>query len=160
MIKLLLLLFSFTFAYTANIVYLFPDEQTKFVHDLSRKLSAASSQILILSPSLSHSEIKKSILTAAKKGIPVKLIVNNPKGDPLYMLQYSNIDLSLYDKRVMEGTIVIVDNTFICTSPGAINQEKFASNRLLIRCSNDTDEINLIQNLLSDTLKHSSPYLK
>ncbi|MDD3596213.1 MAG: hypothetical protein AB7U44_08050 [Sulfuricurvum sp.] len=160
MIKLLLLLLPLSLLHAQSVVYLLPDEQSRLIHDINLKVKTASSDILLLTPAFHHAAIKKSILAAAKKGTTVKLIVNEPKNDPVYMVQYANIDLMHYRERKFEGSTLVIDKAFLCTFPEAIDQEIFSEHRSLVRCSDDPREIDLIRRTLQSTLSHAVSYLE
>lgn len=158
MIKLLILLSLFIPLLSEERVFLLPDHHTLFAFELTR-LCKKSSMIRIIAPSFNHSALKKGILTGAKKGSQVTLVVNDPHGDPLSMVQYQGVDLYNYSHPLKQSIFMINDH-FVCTLNGNIDQETFESNKRLIRCSDDPNKIGPIKHALEPILRQAKPYLE
>lgn len=160
MIKLLGLLFSFTILYSGETIYILPDQQSRFVHQLGQALKSSSEKIVVVSPSFNHSELKKRILQAAKHGTNVTMLLCSFQNDPLSMVQYEHVDLYRYTAHPFNQSIILVDNTLVCSLSGAINEEHLISTRSRIRCSDEPREIESLRHALKPLFEHSKPYLE
>lgn len=158
MIKLLGLLFSFITLYGEETLFPLPNHHTLFVHHLNNALKDAS-HILIITPSFNHSLLEKGILNAAKRGSVITLIVHNPRGPSLSMVQYERINLYTIPIAV-EESVFLVDDTLVCTVDGAVHDEKFASKHSPIRCSNDSVKIKAIRSSILPAIKQAQGYLE
>jgi hypothetical protein len=158
MIKLLIPLFLFLPLLSQDKLYSIPDHHTLFTYELNR-LCQKSSHIQIITPSFNHKGIKKGILNAAKKGSRVSFVVNDPHGDPLSMVQYEGIDLSTYP-HPLKQTIIMIDDSLICSMDGAFEDAILTTRKHLIRCSDNHYSIRTIQHSRLPILKHSKPYLE
>jgi hypothetical protein len=160
MIKLLPFLLLFVHAYGQNSNYLLPDQNTLVTHTLEGILKHSHEEILIITPSFNHESLKRAALEGVKRGSHLTLIVQVLKGDPLALAQYERVDVRTLSGRVLDGSIILIDNKFMCTVPGAINSEKFSQNASLIRCSDDEIELNSLNTTLYPLIKRSKPYLE
>ncbi len=158
MIKHLVLLFIFVSVYPQETISKLPDNHSRFLHQLDRSFKTAS-QILIITPSLHHSDLSKKLLSAIKKGTTVTLTVQETKGDPLSLIQYQNVELYL-SSLPLNQTLIIVDDSLVCTSDGAINEELFRSAHSVIRCSDNPNKIRSIRNASYPLIQHAGPYLE
>lgn len=160
MIKLLGLLFTFTFLYSGETIYILPAQQSRFVHQLNQVFKNASERIVILSPAFNHSELKKGILQAAKHGTDITMFIQNLQNDPLSMIQYEHINLYHYTPTPRDTSIILVDNTYVCTLSGTIDEARLKSAHTTIRCSDEPQKIELLNNSLNLHFTHSKPYLE
>lgn len=158
MIKLLGLLFTFITLYGEETLFPLPDHHALFVYQLNKVLKDAS-HLLILTPSFNHPPLEKGILNAAKRGSVVTLIVHNPQGASLSMVQYERINLFTIPIAV-EHSVFLVDDSLVCTVDGAINEKAFASAHSPIQCSNDSGKIKAIRSSILPIMKHSKGYLE
>lgn len=158
MIKLLVFLFTFAAVYAQESVFSLPDHHSRFIHQLDCAFKN-SSQILIFTPALHHSLLKKELLDAIKQGSALKLIVHDSDGDPRSLIQYKNIDLSI-SAFPLNQSIILIDDTLACTSDGAIDEELFSSRRSAIHCSSDPHKIRVIRHTLDPLLRHAKSYLE
>lgn len=158
MIKLIGFLFAFTAVYAHERIFYLPDHHTRFIHFMSRSFKN-SEHILILTPSLSHSELKKELLSAVKKGSTLHLITHNSAGDPLSLVQYRNIELSLSPLHLAQSAIVI-DDTLVCTSDGAIEEDFFRSSRSRIRCSDNPQNVRAVRKSFQPLIQRAKNYLE
>jgi len=158
MIKLLRLLFTFVTLYGGEILFPLPNHHTLFVHQLKKALKDAP-RILIITPSFNHPLLEKEILNAAKRGSDVTLMVHDPRGNPLSMVQYERINLYTIP-RAVEQSVFLIDDTLVCTVDGAIHEKEFASKHSPIRCSDDSGKIKAIRYSIHPVMKHSRSYLE
>lgn len=158
MIKLIGLLFIFVGVYAQETLYYLPDNHSRLQYELSHSFNSAS-QILIISPSLNHSKLSKSLIHAVKKGGAVKLIVNDPDGDPLSLIQYNNIELYLSSTKIHQ-TVILVDDSLVCTGNTALIEELYTTKRSMIRCSDNQHDIYLIRNDLHPLVRSAKRYLE
>ncbi|MBN2870379.1 MAG: hypothetical protein JXK04_05435 [Campylobacterales bacterium] len=141
-------------------MFLMPDQQSAFAHFLARALKEAPEQILIVAPSFHHTEIKKEILKAARKGSRIVLVTQNLHGDPLSLVQYANTELYTYDARPLQGSVIVIGNRLLCTLPTGIEGETFGRDASLVRCSDDPSEAAAYRSALIPLLKRSKKYLE
>lgn len=158
MIKLIGFLFTFITVYAQETLFILPEHHSRFVHQLNRSFKNSSS-ILIVTPSFHHAELKKGILTAIKQGKKVKFIVQNPADDPISLVQYKNIDLYL-STILLNQSIILIDESLVCTTDQAINGEIFSSKHTFIRCSDNPHQIKALRNSLYPLLRSSRNYLE
>jgi len=158
MIKLLLLLFTFSVVSAQEILYSFPAHYSRFVHQIHRSLKN-STDILIITPHYRFAELNKDILFSLRRGSQVKFIVQDPQGDPLSLIQYQGVHL--FTSPVSRGeSIILIDETLVCTTGETLDDEILTSNRSSIRCSDDKNKIKAIRHSLTPLLKHSKSYLE
>jgi len=158
MIKLLVLLFIFVPIYAQETIFKLPDNHSRFLHQLDYSFKTAS-QILVITPSLHHSDLNKKLLTAIKKGSTVTLIVHDSEGDPLSLIQYQNVELYL-SSLPLNQTLILVDDALVCTSNVTISKEFFTSRHSVIRCSDNHNKIDSIRNAASPLIQNAKPYLE
>ena len=158
MIKLLIPLFLFIPLFSLEKLYSIPDHHTLFTYEFNR-LCKKSSHIQIITPSFNHTEIKKGILNAAKQGSYISLVVNDPHGGPLSMVQYEGINLYTYAHPI-EQSILMIDNSFVCTLDGTFDEEILGSQHHLIRCSDNPVHIRALKQSIIPILKHAKIYLE
>lgn len=159
MIKLIGLLFTFTLLYSGETIYILPDQHSYCVHELSQAIKNASEDVLVISPSFNHTELKKGILQAAKRGKKITIIIKELHKDPLSMVQYDHVNL-YHTSHAFDNSTLIIDNTLVCTFSGAIEEERLKYTRLHIRCSDDPREIELVRRSLKPLVTYSKPYLE
>ena len=158
MIKLLLLLFTFSTVYPQETIYNFPAHHSRFIHLLNRSLKN-SSDILIITPTYHHAKVTKEILSSTKRGSNVKLIVQAPQGDPLLLVQYQGIHLFISPASLAES-IILIDDALVCTTAEILDDEILTANHSSIKCSDDKNKIKAIRHSLTPLLKHSKSYLE
>jgi len=158
MIKLLALLSLFIPVFAGERVFQLPDHHTLLIHELTA-VCKKSSHIEIITPTFNHSALKKDFLIRAQKGSLISLVVNNPQGDPLSMVQYENINLYTYPYPLVQ-TVVMIDNSLVCTLDGAFEEENLGSEKHLMRCSDNQQKIAFIKQSMLPIFKRSKPYLK
>lgn len=158
MIKLLLFLFTIMLVYGEEHLFNFPDHHTRSIHFLNNSIKNSTS-VLIITPSYSHQLLSKAILHAAKNGSSIKLILKQTSGDPLRLIQYRNIDLSLI-KLPLPQSIILIDQQIICTTNAPIDEDIFSSQHTSMRCTRKLESLQSFQPLLTLIQKRSEPYLK
>lgn len=158
MIKLLLLLLTFSTVYPQETIFNFPDNHTRFINQINRTLKN-SSHILIVTPTYHHAELTKGLLASIKRGADVKLIVQDPQGDPLSMVQYKGINLYTSPISLVQS-ILLIDKTLVCMSNETLDDEILNSTHSSIRCSDETSEITAIRHALTPLLTRSKSYLE
>ena len=158
MIKLLLLLFTFSTVYSQETIFNFPAHHSRFIHLLNRSLQH-SSDILIITPTYHHAKVTQEILLSTKRGSHVKLIVQAPQGDPLSLVQYKGIHLYISPIPLVQ-TILIIDETLVCTSNESLDDEILNDAHSSIHCSKEKGKINATRRSLYPLLNHSKPYLE
>ncbi|MDD5717520.1 MAG: hypothetical protein PHW64_06920 [Sulfuricurvum sp.] len=87
------------------------------------------------------------------------LIVHDPKGDPLSMVQYDKVNLYLSPSYLVTN-IILIDRKAVCTFNVPLNEENFSSVRTLIRCNDTPDKIKTALDMASSILRHSQSYLE
>lgn len=158
MIKLLTLLSLFLPLFGEERVYQLPDHHTRLTYELNR-LCKKSSHIHIITSSFNHSVLKKGILNGAHKGSLVTLVVNDPNGDPLSMVQYERVNLYTYSHPFTQS-IVMIDDSLVCTLDGAFEEEILTSQKHLIRCSDNQQTIRVLKQSQLAIFKQAKPYLE
>ncbi len=160
MIKLLGLLFTFALLYSRETNYILPDQQSRFVHQLGQAFKNSPEQILIASPAFNHTELKKRLLQAAKHGSNITMIISNLHNDPLSMVQYEHVNLYRYTAYPLDKSIILIDNTFVCTLSGTLEEDRLTSIHSYIRCSDERRDIASARHSLKTLFEHSKPYLE
>ncbi|MDD2950885.1 MAG: hypothetical protein PHU29_08870, partial [Sulfuricurvum sp.] len=89
----------------------------------------------------------------------ITLIVKELHKDPLSMVQYNHINLYHIPYPFNTSTIII-DDTLVCTFPGAIEEEGFSSIHSTIRCSDEPKKIEWIRRSLQPLISSAKPYLE
>lgn len=158
MIKLLGFLFTFVSIYAQESVFNLPDHHSRFLSQLDHSLKV-SSKILISTPSLHHSALKKELVSAIKRESTLKLMVQDPIGDPLSLIQYKNIELYL-SALPKKQSIILIDESLVCSADVAIDEELFSSRHSVIRCSDNPQKIRAIRSELYHVMQHSKSYLE
>lgn len=118
-----------------------------------------SDHLTIITPSLNHSGIKKELLRYVKSANTVTLIVQSLKDDPLYLVQYHNIELHYYHKRPLNGTIIATDKD-ICYLVLPLSHDALSREKSFGWCTDDPVLLRQNQNLIHSIMNHSTPYLK
>lgn len=158
MIKLLLTLLLFIPTFGADKVFYLPNNHSALLDALSSYFKNAQS-IIIVSPEFNHAGLKKKIEKTAHKGSFITIIVNEPRGDPLSMIQYQNIDLILSPTQLYRSTI-LVDERIVCNFDGKIDQENMSTTGQTVRCSDQRDIIDKQHLILKTLLNKGKPYLE
>ena len=160
MIKLLGFLLQFTMLLGKETFFLLPDDQSRMFAFLSESLRKSDDSLLVATPKLHHPEFKKLLSKAARKGSRVTLILSDPQGDPLSLIQYRGIDLFLYRARPMEGSVLLIGERGICTFPVPLVSEATESEAVLVRCSEEPASAASARKALLPLLRRSRPYLE
>ena len=158
MIKFLIPLFVFVALYSQEYPYLFPDHHTRFIHEISRSIKKSSS-VVIISNRYHHPSLSKAIIASAKKGGSIKLILNTPKGEPLSLIQYRNVDLFL-STVALKQTVIIIDSTLACSTNIPIDEDLFGSRSVTMHCSDSSDEIRRLDHAMQALIHASRNYLE
>ncbi|HEX5330486.1 hypothetical protein [Sulfuricurvum sp.] len=158
MIKHLGFLFIFTALYAHESTYLFPDHHSRFVHEITQAFKNSSS-ILIVTPSYHHSHLSKGFLSATKHASTLKLIVQDPRNDPLSLIQYRNTELYISRVTLTQSTI-LVDDVLVCTGSAPIDEAIFSSKSAPMRCSDNPEKIIAIRHALQPVIQSSKAYLE
>lgn len=160
MIKLPVLLLPFALLYGGTSLFLLPDDQSRFAHQLGSALRHGSENVLVVTPVLHYPEIKKAILTGIKRGSRIILVTQKPEFDPLSLIQYDNTEFYTYSARPMEGSVILVGERLVCTLPAALDGDELRQNASVARCSSSPSEIEAFRSVLLPLLKRSHPYLQ
>ncbi|WP_295051590.1 hypothetical protein, partial [Sulfuricurvum sp.] len=83
----------------------------------------------------------------------------DPSGDPLSLIQYKNIDLYLSSQPIKQS-IILIDESLVCSADEAIDEELFSSGRSSIRCSDNQQKIRAIRASLYPVIQHAKRYLE
>lgn len=158
MIKLLGILSLFLPIFAQEELYLLPDNHTSFLHDLSAKIKKGS-ELTLLSTSFQHQKIASLLHKSSKKRPITTLIVNSPQNDPISLVQYSNITLRLSTIPIPQ-TIIMIDQHWVCSFQGGLDEEKMGISHSPIRCSDDSTTVQAIGRSIRPILKSSKPYLE
>lgn len=158
MIKLLGILSLFLPIFAREELYLLPNNHTSFLYDLSAKLKK-SSEVTLLTTSFQHPKIASLLHKPSKKRAHITLIVNSPQNDPISLVQYSNITLRLSATPIPQ-TLILVDQDWVCSLQGGLEEERMGGSHSPIRCSDDPSTILAVQRSVRSILKSSSPYLE
>lgn len=138
--------------------FILPNNHSALLHHLGVHFKKAQS-IIIVSPIFNHSDLKKKIEKSAQKGAQVTLLLNNPKGDPLSMVQYQNIELLLSPVQ-LHDTTVVVDERIMCHFEGTIDEEKMSSYKQNVRCTDHKKVIEKQSAIAQTLIAKGKPYLK
>ncbi|PHM18190.1 MAG: hypothetical protein CJD30_03135 [Sulfuricurvum sp. PD_MW2] len=158
MIKLLLPLFIVVSLYSHENIYIFPDNHTRCIHEIS-DLIKKSSSVLIVSEHYHHPALSKALILSAKKGTQIKLILNDLQGEPLSLVQYRHI--SLYKtSAALKQSYILIDNTLLYTAKTAIDEDHFSRHHLTMQCSDSPQKMKMQHHFLSPILSSSHPYLE
>lgn len=158
MIKFLIPLFVFVPLYSQGYTYLFPDHHTRFIHEISRLIKKSSS-VVIIGNQYHHPSLSKAIIASAKKESAIKLILNDPKGEPLSLIQYGNIDLFL-SSIPLKQTVIIIDSTLACSTSVPIDEDLFSSRPVMLHCTDSSDEIRRLDQVMQPLIHASRKYLE
>ena len=160
MIKLLGLLFPITLLYGEATLFLLPDDQSRFLDQLSRALKKGSDQVLVITPSFHHPQIRKALLEGIKRGNSLTLVTQEANGDPLSIVQYERTGFYTCPSRLLKGSVIVVGNRLVCTFPGSIESDEMGNAASIVRCSDDSAETAAYRSALMPVLRRSVPYLK
>lgn len=158
MIKLLLILALFRSLFGTDTHFFLPNNHSALIHHLNTYFKNAQN-IVIISPAFNHTELKKKIEKSAQKSSKVTLIVANPKGNPLSMIQYQNIDLIVSSVPLNE-TIFVVDEKIMCSFKGKIDEEEMSSSKQHIRCTDHKEVIAKQYAIVKTLTQKGKPYLE
>jgi len=158
MIKLLLLLCAFLSLQGESILFDLPHQSNAFDGYLHR-IFRQNDNIEIVTPSLNHPGIKKELLQHVKNGNSVTLIVQNLKDDPLYLIQYKGIHLYEYQKRPLNGTIIVTDD-HVCYLTATLHADRLNREKSFVWCSDEAEVLRQNHTLSNTIKKHSTLYLK
>ncbi|MEW5831585.1 MAG: hypothetical protein AB1763_01950 [Campylobacterota bacterium] len=157
MIKLLGFLFPFALLLGNETFFLLPDDQSRMLAFLSESLRKSDDPVLVATPRLHLPELNKLLVKAARNGSRVTLLLSDPQGDPLNLIQYRGIELLLYRARPMEGSVLLIGKRSVCTFPIPLVSEAAESEAALVRCSEEASEA---RKALIPLLRRSRPYLE
>jgi len=158
MIKLLLLVCVFLSVYGKQVLFDFPRQNSAF-HEYIHRMFRQNDQIMIITPSLNHSVLKKELLHHVKNGNSLILIVQSLKNDPLYLVQYKGIQLYQYQKRSLNGTI-IMSASDVCYLTVPLDTDKLSRDKSIGWCSDEAEVLRQNHSLYTTIKKHSTLYLK
>jgi hypothetical protein len=158
MIKLLGFLFAVTCIHGSEQLFHFPDHHSRSSHFLEEALKKSSS-VLIITHSFSHTKLSKAIVSASHKGSHIRFILNDRSKEPIGLIQYQNIDLSLTPLPLSQSHFLI-DNTLLCTTDIPINEEMFSSTHATMRCTRESKKIQPLLQWITHIQNNSEPYLK
>lgn len=156
--KLLLPLFIVVSLYSHENIYIFPDNHTRYIHEISHLIKKSSS-VLIVSEHYHHPVFSKTLIGSAKNGSHIKLILKNIEGEPLSLIQYSHINL--YQTSVpLTQSVILIDNRLLCVINAPFDKEHFSRHHLTMECSDSLQKMKLQHRSLSPILSSSHPYLE
>lgn len=158
MIKLLLILTLFIPIFGTEKLYHLPNNHSALLHHISSFFKNGQN-IVILSPSFNHAELKKQLENRGKKGGHITLILNNADGYPLSMIQYQNIDLIVSPVQ-LHHSVILVDEKIVCAMDGKLDEEDMTSYPHIFRCSEKSDAINTQHRLAERLVKKGKMYLE
>lgn len=158
MIKLLLPLLLLIPLYSQENTYIFPDNHSRFVHEIGQLIKKSSS-VTVITEHYHHASLSKALINSAKKGTAIKLIVHNPQGEPLSLIQYQNIDLYL-SSVPLPKTVILIDDTIACNGSTPIEEDHFSAQHLSLRCTDSVDTISALRHSLQPILHVSKRYLE
>ncbi|MBD3799502.1 hypothetical protein [Sulfuricurvum sp.] len=158
MIKLLLILSLFISIFAHDTPFILPNNHSALLHYFGVHFKKAQT-IVIISPTFNHSDLKKKIEKSAQKGAQVTLLLNNPKGDPLSMVQYLNIELFISPVQ-LHGTTVVVDKRIMCHFAGKIDQEEMSSHKQNLHCTDHKEAIEKQNAIVQTLIAKGKPYLQ
>lgn len=114
---------------------------------------------MIITEHYQHSSLSKALIGSTKKGTTIKLIVKNPKGEPLSLVQYQNIDLYLSNIPLTQ-TDIIIDDALVCSGSTPIDEDYFRSQHLSLHCTDSPDKIRILKHSIQPILHKSKRYLE
>lgn len=158
MIKLLLPLLIVVPLYSHENIYIFPDNHTRYIHEISRLIKNSSS-VVIMSEHYHHPALSKALIASAKNGTHIKLILKDLRGEPLSLVQYRHINL-YKTSAALKQSYIAIDNTLLCSTDTAIDEDHFSRRHLTIQCSDSPQNIELQRHSVSPILASSNPYLE
>ncbi len=157
MIKFLWLLFMIIPLFGKDTLYQLPNQHTRFIHQLAKQFKQ-SERILILTPSFNHHLVEKEILKQVKRGTSLMLVVHTITPASRSIVQYEHIDLKI-SSRPFTHTLIIVDERYLCTIEGSLDEEIFSSKHMRVDCSDDYEQITTLRESIAPILKNSIFYL-
>lgn len=160
MIKLIALLFTISVANANIFPFLLPDEGSSFNHYLQTLIKNSHSEIIIVTSSMNYPSLTKSITYALSHGVHLKLIVTKISNDPLRYIAYQGVDLSNYAPRAIDDTLILIDNTYVCHTSGALNEKNMSNSVSTSWCTDELTLITKTQQNIHRLLQRSSPYLQ
>ncbi|MDD2782075.1 hypothetical protein [Sulfuricurvum sp.] len=158
MIKFLWLLFLIIPLFGEDTIYQLPNQHTRFIDQLAKQFKQ-SKRILILTPSFNHHLVEKEILKQVKRGTSLTLIVHTITTASRSIVQYEHVDLKI-SSRPFTHTIIIVDERYLCTIEGSLDEEIFSSKYMRGHCSDDYEQISALRESIAPILQNSAFYLK
>ncbi len=160
MIKLLALFLTLSVANGQTLSYLLPDEKGLFEHTLGTHLKNANNEIVILTPSMNYPLLRTQLVRTLSKGTTLTIITQNPKNDPLALVAYRGVELSLYLARPLADTLIFIDDTTVCHLSGELNAEDLTRKTNHAICSDEADLVAAMRQNIDKIRKRSKPYLK
>lgn len=158
MIKLLGFLFTLSLAYGEDQRFILPDHHARSSHFLHQAIKNSSS-VWIVTPAFSHTALSQTLISSARKQSRIHLIVQHPQGEPLRLVQYRHIDLSI-SRIPIPQSLILIDGSLACSVDEAIDEEVFASKHTSILCSKEPDLLGAIQQQIRYIQTHSRTYLE
>ena len=158
MIKLLGFLFTLTLVYGEDQRFILPDHHARSSHFLHQAIKRSSS-VWIVTPTFSHTELSKTIISSARKQSRIHLIVKNTQGEPRRLVQYRHIDLSI-SRIPIPQSMILIDNSLACTVDEPIDEEIFSSKHTVLLCSDDSEIVRSVHKRITSLLNHSTGYLE
>ncbi|MDD2828198.1 MAG: hypothetical protein PHW18_01340 [Sulfuricurvum sp.] len=116
--------------------------------------------ITILTSTMNHLSLKKILLKNTTKGYPLTLITSTPKNDPASLIAYKNVELTLYDKRKLEGTSILIDTLYGCQLSTSLDEEILLNTTQIVFCSDEPAFISTMDKEFQTLQKRSHSYLK
>jgi len=160
MIKLITLLFTISIANANIFPFLLPDEGSRFNHYLQTHLKNSQKEIVIVTPSMYHPSLGKSILRSISRGGHLTLIVSKPSRDSLRFIAYEGVALYRYTPRALSDTLVLIDNNLVCHLSGSLNEKGLSENVSSVWCSDESSLVLAAQKQITTLIKRSKPYLQ
>jgi hypothetical protein len=158
MIKLLSIVLLIVPLFGEKTRFIFPDHHSRFLSFAERSMKK-SSHIVLISASLEHTALKKTLQSAAKSGSEIKLYLSTAGKGPLSLIQYRGIDLFLTPVR-MEHTYLLIDEEIVCTTTGGIDEERFSESAPSMHCSSDPADLLTLKPSIKEIMRRSTPYLQ
>lgn len=144
--------------YSQEDIYLFPDNHTRYIHEISRLIKNSSS-VVIMSEHYHHPVLSKALIASAKNGTQVKVLLTDLRGEPLSLVQYRHINL--YNISVApKQSYILIDNTLLCSANTAIDEDYFSRHHFIMQCTDSPQKIEIQHRALYSILKSSQPYLE
>jgi hypothetical protein len=160
MIKLLTLFLTLSVVNAQTLTFLLPDEKSGFEHELIHHLKKAHTQVILLTPSLNHPELRRQLIQFVSKGVKLTLITQNPSADPVQLVAYNGVELYLYGARSLSDTLILIDDETVCHISGGLNDQELSRKSQNAFCSDDSDFILTLHQNANRILARSKPYLK